>query len=158
MTDFDSGTWGWLEEEEDEGLITFHNEDVEDFSLPDEAEMAQWLQAIIDREGKDLQQLAYIFCSDEYLYNINLEYLQHDTYTDVITFPYAEPPTIEGDIFISVERVRENAQSLEVPFEQELRRVMAHGLLHLCGYSDKTAEDAASMRLKEDEALDAFPN
>lgn len=150
MMDFNE----WIEEEEDDDPISFHLENVE-FELPDEAETSLWLQSIIDREEKQLQQLAYIFCDDEYLHKINLEYLNHDTYTDVITFPYAEPPIIEGDIFISIERVKDNAQGLGVSFEQELRRVMAHGLLHLCGYSDKTPEEAARMRAKEDEALKA---
>lgn len=150
MMDFNE----WIEEEEDDDPISFHLENVE-FELPDEAETSLWLQSIIDREEKQLQQLAYIFCDDEYLHKINLEYLNHDTYTDVITFPYAEPPIIEGDIFISIERVQDNAQGLGASFEQELRRVMAHGLLHLCGYSDKTPEEAARMRAKEDEALEA---
>jgi probable rRNA maturation factor len=150
MMDFNE----WIEEEEDDDPISFHLENVE-FELPNEAETSLWLQSIIDREEKQLQQLAYVFCDDEYLHKINLEYLNHDTYTDVITFPYAEPPIIEGDIFISIERVQDNAQGLGVSFEQELRRVMAHGLLHLCGYSDKTPEEAARMRAKEDEALEA---
>ncbi len=150
MMDFNE----WIEEEEDDDPISFHLENVE-FELPDEAETSLWLQSIIDREEKQLQQLAYIFCDDEYLHKINLEYLNHDTYTDVITFPYAEPPIIEGDIFISIERVKDNAKGLGLSFEQELRRVMAHGLLHLCGYSDKTPEEAARMRAKEDEALEA---
>jgi probable rRNA maturation factor len=150
MMDFNE----WIEEEEDEEPISFHLENVE-FELQNEAETIHWLQSIIAREEKQLQQLAYVFCDDEYLHKINLEYLNHDTYTDVITFPYADPPIIEGDIFISIERVKDNAQELGIAFEQELRRVMAHGLLHLCGYSDKTPEEAARMRSKEDEALEA---
>ena len=108
---------------------------------------------MIEREGCNLTQVCYIFCSDEYLYNLNQEYLNHDTYTDIITFPYSEPPLVEGDIFISIDRVKENASQFGAPFEQELHRVMIHGVLHLCGYSDKSPDEEALMRKKEDEAL-----
>lgn len=147
MMDFEND---WREEEE--FPVSFHTEDI-DFELQNPEAVAQWIQAFLEREGKQLHQLTYIFCSDEYLYEINQEYLGHDTYTDIITFPYAGPPLIEGDLFISVERVQENARNLGLPFEQELRRVMIHGVLHLCGYSDKSPGEAALMRGKEDEAL-----
>lgn len=147
MTGPENGWW-----EEDEQPISFHAEDI-NFELASPEAVAHWIQAVLEREGKQLQQLTYIFCSDEYLYEINLEYLGHDTYTDIITFPYSEPPVIEGDLFISIDRVRENAQALGLPFEQELRRVMIHGVLHLCGYPDKTPEESARMRAKEEEAL-----
>lgn len=85
-----------------------------------------------------LHLLNFIFCSDDYLLRLNVEYLDHDTLTDIITFPYADPPSIHGDIFISIDRVRDNAADFKVTFEQELNRVMAHGVLHLCGYGNET--------------------
>ena len=93
--------------------------------------------------------LSYIFCSDAYLHNINVEYLNHDTLTDIITFPYLSPPEIEGDIFISVDRIRENAQTFQVTFEQELHRVIIHGVLHLCGQGDKTEEEDTQVEAGE---------
>jgi rRNA maturation RNase YbeY len=138
-------------EEEEKGIF-FHEEDI-DFSLPDDPDiLIRWLEDILAQEDKHLHRLTYIFCSDEYLYRLNVDYLQHDTYTDIITFPYGEE-IIEGDLFISIERVRENAATLGVPFEQELRRVMAHGLLHLCGYGDKTPAEQQQMRQKEESCL-----
>lgn len=137
--------------ESDKGIF-FHCEEV-DLVLPDENRLQTWLSHLIASEECTLRQLHFIFCSDEYLHRLNVTYLQHDTLTDVITFPYAEPPEIEGDVFISVERVRDNAAELGVPFEEELHRVMAHGTLHLCGYGDKTESEAARMREKEDAAL-----
>jgi len=132
--------------------IDFHDEDAG--FLPDHLPaLKQWIQQIIDQESCTLQQLTYIFCSDAYLHRINMEYLQHDTYTDIITFPYEKPPLIHSDIFISIERVRDNAQQYGLAFEQELHRVIIHGIFHLCGYPDKTPEEAQVMRQKEDEAL-----
>lgn len=148
--DFSNDWW-----EEEEQAISFNTEDI-DFELAESEAVIQWIQKILQLEEKQLQQLTYIFCSDEYLYEINQEYLSHDTYTDIITFPYTDPPLIEGDIFISIDRVRENARNLSLPFEQELHRVMIHGVLHLCGYPDKTTEEAARMRAMEDEALALF--
>lgn len=139
----------------DEGHISFEVEDI-DFVLPGEQTTAQWIQSIITLENCRLVSLQYIFCSDEYLHGINLEYLNHDTYTDIITFPYAAPPAIHGDLFISVDRIRDNAAQLSLDFEEELRRVMVHGVLHLCGYGDKTPKEANIMRQKEDQALQHF--
>ncbi|HMQ46823.1 MAG TPA: rRNA maturation RNase YbeY [Saprospiraceae bacterium] len=139
-------------EEEDDQPIAFFVEDI-DFDWGDTEKTTRWIEDIIAREKRQLQQLTYIFCSDEYLHQINLEYLQHDDLTDIITFPYSQPPYIEGDIFISIERVKENAATYQTSFEQELRRVMIHGVLHLCGYPDKTEAEAATMRKKEEEAL-----
>ncbi|MEQ8705668.1 MAG: rRNA maturation RNase YbeY [Phaeodactylibacter sp.] len=144
--------WPFDTEAELEAGISFHDEDAR-FLPAYPQKLHSWIENIIKREDCQLQQLTYIFCSDQYLHQINLEYLDHDTYTDIITFPYAEPPLIHSDIFISVERVRENADTLKVPFEQELHRVIIHGLLHLCGYPDKTEAEARQMRAKEDEAL-----
>ena len=141
----------WLLEDE-EPSVSFQNEDVE-FELAQPDVLAEWIKSIIEREGHTLHQACYIFCSDEYLFHLNQEYLNHDTYTDIITFPYTEPPLIEGDVFISVDRVRDNALQFGVPFEQELHRVMIHGILHLCGYPDKSPEEKAHMREKEEEAL-----
>ena len=141
----------WLLEDE-EPSVSFQSEDVE-FELAKPDILTEWIQSIIEREGCTLHQASYIFCSDEYLYNLNQEYLNHDTYTDIITFPYTEPPLIEGDVFISIDRVKDNARQFGVPFEQELHRVMIHGILHLCGYPDKSPEEKAHMREKEEEAL-----
>lgn len=132
--------------------IDFYDEDA-GFLPSQRPTLQQWIRQIIEQESCTLQQLTYIFCSDAYLHRINLEYLQHDTYTDIITFPYEEPPLIHSDIFISVERVRDNAKQYGSAFEQELHRVIIHGVLHLCGYTDKTAQEAQHMRQKEEEAL-----
>lgn len=137
---------------EDPSLIQFFSEDI-DFELPDSGATNDWLLKVIAKEGKRLLGLSFIFCSDEYLYRLNVEYLQHDTYTDVITFPYAEGEEIEGDIFISVERIRENSLTFQSTFERELHRVMVHGVLHLCGYGDKKEEDRFLMREKENEYI-----
>lgn len=137
---------------EENPSIDFSSEEVE-FELKNEQAVAEWLEKIIEQTGNSLRLLNFIFCSDEYLHRLNVEYLDHDTLTDIITFPYAEPPNIEGDIFISIDRVRDNANDFNVTFEQELRRVMAHGVLHLCGYGDKTPDEQATMRQKEEEAL-----
>lgn len=142
----------WPQEDNSSPTIDFHDEDAG--YLPERIPSLQkWILQIVEQESCTLQQLTYVFCSDAYLHRINLEYLQHDTYTDIITFPYCEPPFIHSDIFISIERVRDNAQRLGVPFKQELHRVIIHGVLHLCGYPDKTTAEAHKMRQKEDEAL-----
>jgi len=136
--------------------IYFHEEDVE---LPRGLNdtFVDWINHIIIKEGFDLKELNYIFCSDEYLLHINQQYLEHDYYTDVITFDNSEIETeIEGDIFISIERVKENAKEFNLPFLKELKRVMAHGVLHLCGYGDKSEEEIELMRKKEDEAIKSF--
>lgn len=142
--------------EEPETFVSFYFEDVE-FELPDQQTLVNWLLAIAEAENKPVYELCYIFCSDEYLRQINIEHLQHDYYTDVITFPYTEG-AIHGDIFISSERVADNARSLGLPFLNELHRVMAHALLHLAGYSDKTPEETQMMRKKEDFYLRKSPD
>lgn len=136
--------------------IEFHSEDV-DFE-PQRGDILRfWINETIQHEGQKLgEALNFIFCSDEYLYELNMQYLQHDTYTDVITFPYGTD-LIEGDIFISIERVRENAADLGVSFEQELHRVMIHGVLHLCGLDDLEDEAEAEMREREDFYLARLP-
>ncbi|QIP11825.1 rRNA maturation RNase YbeY [Spirosoma aureum] len=134
-------------------MIRFFNEDVT-YKLPQKQVIRQWLKQQAEREGYAVGDLNYIFCSDEYVLQVNRDYLEHDYYTDIITFDQSEEEgKIEGDIFISVDRVGDNATLLGVPAEQEMRRVLAHGLLHLCGYGDKTDEEEAQMRAKEEEWL-----
>ncbi len=145
--------WVNLPFDEETDQVDFFSEDI-DFEISTPESIASWIKQIITQEAKQLQQLSFIFCNDEYLHKINVEYLDHDTYTDIITFPYAEPPLIKGDLFISIERVKENATKLNVPFEQELFRVIIHGVLHLCGYGDKSEEQKIEMRKKENAALE----
>lgn len=134
--------------------IDFYIENIT-FSLEKEEAIKQWITLVITQENKAWEKLTYILCSDEYLYDINIKYLQHDTYTDIITFPTSKDP-IESDIFVSIDRIRENAKAYNVSFEDELRRVLIHGVLHLCGYRDKTAAEQQQMTQKEDEALDLW--
>ncbi len=130
--------------------IQFITEDIS-FSLKDKTKTRSWLKDTAKQENHKLISLTYIFCSDEYLLNINKEYLNHDYYTDIITFDNStEPAEIMGDIFISVDRVQENAEHYGQPFQTELNRVLVHGLLHLCGYTDKQDAEQAVMRQKED--------
>lgn len=132
--------------------LTFHSEEI-DFELKNAAKIEEWLKKAIKSENWILAELTYIFCSDAYLYQMNVEHLQHDTYTDVITFQYNEE-FVEGDIFISVERTKENAKTFGVTSSHELHRVMVHGLLHLMGYKDKTPADKTLMTEKENEYLE----
>jgi len=137
-------------------MIRFFTEDIQ-FTLSQKGPTRQWLTALAKREAFTVGQLNYIFCSDDYLLEVNRAYLDHDYYTDIITFDNSEEENrLEGDIFISIDRVRDNAQQLNIPEEQELRRVLAHGVLHLCGYGDKTGEEAQVMRRKEEESLTAW--
>ncbi len=134
-------------------MIRFFNEDVP-YKLPQKQATRQWLKQQAEREEFTVGDLNYIFCSDEHILQVNRDYLQHDYYTDIITFDQSEENgKIEGDIFISVDRVADNARQLGIPAEQEMRRVLAHGLLHLCGYGDKTNEEEIQMRAKEEEWL-----
>lgn len=135
-------------------MISFNYET--DFELQNEALYQDWLTRIIISEGKKEGEVNYIFCDDEYLLQINIQYLDHDTLTDIISFDYTVGNEINGDIFISVERVIENAADYGVQFEEELKRVMAHGILHYCGYKDKSDEDEQLMRQKEDEKIALF--
>jgi probable rRNA maturation factor len=116
----------------------------------------KWLEEIILSEEKKLGEINYIFCDDEYLLKINQDYLQHDYYTDIITFDYVKGKTISGEIFVSLQRISDNASTLCKNYEEELKRVLAHGILHLCGYKDKTEKEEKEMRRKEDQYLDAF--
>jgi probable rRNA maturation factor len=135
--------------------VSFHFEDVS-FELPDEAGLTDWLVSVAAAESKPFDELHFIFCSDEYLRQINVEYLDHDYYTDVITFPYSED-RIHGDVFISSERVADNARTNGVSFNHELGRVMVHSVLHLAGFGDKSPEEQTVMRAKENLYLSRFP-
>jgi probable rRNA maturation factor len=127
-----------------------------DFRLDDEIAFTEWIDRVIESEGKTTGEIAYIFCDDAYLLEINQQYLNHDDLTDIISFDYTEDTIINGDIFISVERVKDNADDLNVVFDEELKRVIIHGVLHYCGYKDKTEKDAILMRSKEDEKIKMF--
>lgn len=135
-------------------MILFNS--LNDFTLRQKLLYKRWLSRLAASEGYKIGDINYIFCDDEYLLGINQQYLQHDTYTDIITFDYVEGKVLSGDIYISTERVRENARIYHVDFENELKRVLSHGVLHLCGYKDKTETDAAQMREKENFAISLF--
>jgi probable rRNA maturation factor len=133
--------------------VNFFSQDIS-FILPKPRKISSWIKGVIKSEGHTLGALNFIFCSDEHLLEINRQYLKHKTYTDIITFDTSEhDSTIEGDIFVSIERVKENALKLKIPFQDEFHRVIIHGVLHLLGYSDKTASQIKEMRKKEDAYL-----
>lgn len=134
--------------------INFYSEN--DFILEDQVKYEKWIEAVIASEAKKLEELSYIFCDDDYLLNLNEEFLKHDTYTDIITFDYSVGKILQGDIYISTERVKENSNDFNVSFHEELRRVIIHGVLHLCGYKDKTTEQSLLMRQKEEEKMQLF--
>jgi probable rRNA maturation factor len=135
-------------------MINFNYET--DFSLENEEAIAIWLTNVITSENKKEGEINYIFCDDEYLHKINLEYLNHDTLTDIISFDYTMGNELSGDIFVSIERVKDNAKDFNVVFEEELKRVLVHGVLHYCGYKDKGEADELLMRCKEDEKIALF--
>ena len=120
------------------------------FSLPDESRLCNWIINVISEEGYILDEINYIFCDDAFLLKLNIEYLNHDTLTDIISFDNSIGKIIQGDIFISVERVADNAKDFNVSSEEELHRVMVHGVLHYCGYKDKSESESKLMRQKED--------
>jgi len=120
------------------------------FSLEDEAKITNWVTFVLDQEEKELGEINYIFCDDDYLHEINIKVLKHNTLTDIISFDYTIGDVVSGDIYISYERVKENAEKLELDFREELHRVMIHGILHYCGYQDKEDKDKLTMRSKED--------
>ena len=134
--------------------ILFFTEEI-DFKLSQEEKILNWIHQIISTENAEVALLNYIFGSDEYILEINKEYLNHDYYTDIITFPLSQSP-IESDIFISIDRVKDNAASFSKSFKSELLRVIAHGLLHLIGYNDKSEEEQQIMRAKENEYIELF--
>lgn len=137
-----------------EEKINFFSEN--DFQIGNLDSHIFWLNKIITSEGKVAGEINFIFCNDEYLHKINLQYLNHDTLTDIISFDSSEGNELTGDIFISTERVAENAREFKVEFPEELRRVLAHGILHFCGYKDKTESQAEEMRQKEEEKIAMF--
>jgi probable rRNA maturation factor len=124
--------------------------------IPSKKKLRIWLSSIASSEKRKIKNLAYNFCSDEELLHINLQFLKHNTYTDIITFDYSEKDFISGEIFISIERVKENAAKEKTLFEEELIRVIAHGLLHLSGYKDKSTAHKKTMRIAENKAIKAF--
>lgn len=136
--------------------VNFFTEDIK-FNLPNKPKRKVWLNNLARTEGFKIAELSYIFCSDEYLHKMNLDYLDHDTLTDIITFDNSEEEgIIEGDIFISVDRVRDNAKQLSLTEEIELSRVISHGIFHLMGYKDKTKTQTLEMRGKEEFAIELF--
>ena len=135
-------------------MISFNYET--DFELSDETAISDWLSQVILSESKKEGDINYIFCDDEYLHKINVEYLNHDTLTDIISFDYSVGNELHGDIFVSVERVMDNAKDFEVSFDEELKRVLVHGILHYAGYKDKSEEDELKMRQKEEEKIAMF--
>jgi probable rRNA maturation factor len=137
-------------------MILFHFETK--FKLANKLIYKKWILNFSNQLEKKVGEINYIFCSDDYLLDLNLKYLKHDTLTDIITFDYSEGTIINGDIFISIERVRENSQKFQSDFDFELKRVIAHGILHLIGFKDKKKEDKAIMRQKEEWALSLFNN
>mgnify|MGYP001818089882 CR=1 FL=1 len=137
-------------------MIRFNYEN--EFKLNDESRIEHWILKVIELEGFTVNEVNYVFCSDSYLHNLNLQYLNHDTLTDVISFDYSIGKNLQGDIYISTDRVRENALNFEVDFSNELCRVMVHGILHYCGYNDKTQSESDIMRQKEDLYLDLLVN
>ena len=137
-----------------EEIINFYSEN--DFKLKEEVLYEKWLTRVISSEEKKTGEISFVFCDDEYLHKMNLEYLDHDTFTDIISFDGTVGNILGGDIFISTERVADNAEVFEVPFKEELKRVMVHGVLHFCGYKDKTPEEKKLMRAKEEEKMKMF--
>lgn len=135
-------------------MINFNYET--DFNLDNEEAIASWLSNVIVSEKKKEGDINYIFCDDEYLHKINVEYLDHDTLTDIISFDYSMGNELHGDVFVSVERVKDNASDFNVSFEEELKRVLVHGILHYCGYKDKGEAEELLMRSKEDEKIAMF--
>jgi probable rRNA maturation factor len=135
-------------------MISFNYEI--DFEIENELQYSDWISSVIVSENKSEGEINYIFCNDEYLLDLNIKHLNHDTLTDIISFDYSLGNEIHGDIYISIERVQENAADYNVTFNEELNRVMVHGILHYCGYKDKNDSDEAIMRSKEDEKIKMF--
>jgi len=132
-------------------VITFNSET--SFTLKNQKKLADWISNVVLSEDFEVGEINYIFCDDVYLHKINQEFLNHDTFTDIISFDYTLAKEVGGDIFISIERVLENAEKFDEVFENELHRVMIHGILHFMGYKDKTKKEKTLMRTKEDEKI-----
>jgi rRNA maturation RNase YbeY len=135
--------------------VLFQNQEIQ-FKLSDKIKIKSWIKTIVELEKKILGQINFVFTSDAELVKTNIEFLNHNTYTDIITFDYCEGKLINGDIIISIERVKENAQKFKVDFDSEVKRVIIHGVLHLCGYKDKSTKDTEVMKGKENWALKKF--
>ena len=135
--------------------ILFHHEDVKPLKIQRQL-LKNWIKSVILSEEKKIGNINYVFCSDEYLLEVNKQYLDHDYYTDIITFDYVEANVISGDIFVSVDRVKDNASQFGVSFDVELRRILVHGVLHLIGFPDKKPEEKKLMTSKEDQYLAIF--
>ena len=138
-------------------MVSYFNEDIR-FPFKEKRLTSRWLKFVAESEAKRLGDISVIFCSDNYILDVNIKYLNHDYYTDIITFDYCEGNKLSGDLFISVDSVRENAAFYGTEFADELNRVIVHGLLHLIGYDDHTEEDIAVMRAKENYYLSQRPN
>ena len=134
-------------------MIAYYTEDVKMPTFP-KRKMNAWIKSVANKYKKNVGEIAYIFCSNKKILEVNKQYLQHDYYTDIITFDYCERDVLNGDIFISIETVSSNAERFRVSFEEELRRILIHGILHLCGQDDKTPALRAEMTKKETEALE----
>lgn len=135
-------------------MVHFFFENTDEIAIPTLTK--DWVEQIILSENKKPGEISYIFCDDEHLLQVNRDFLQHDYYTDVITFDYVKGKTISADIFVSLPRISENAKTLSKDFNSEFLRVLAHGILHLCGYKDKSDEEISEMRKKEDHYLSIF--
>jgi|TARA_R110002020_G_scaffold30237_1_gene95215 rRNA maturation RNase YbeY len=134
-------------------MIEFYSEN--DFELDHQVAVAQWITTIIEVNGFELGDITYVFCDDDYLHKLNVQFLQHDTLTDIITFDNSLGSQIHAEIYISTERVTDNAKQFNTSFGDELHRVMIHGILHCCGLKDKSDQEAQAMRTAEDKALEA---
>ena len=132
-------------------MITFNYQTA--FVLKNESQTSDWIQKIIDSEGFQTGDINYVFCDDNYLNTMNVEFLNHNTYTDIISFDYSQGKELHGEIYISIQRVVENAKEFHTTFENELHRVIVHGILHFMGYKDKTTEEKKAMRIKENNSL-----
>lgn len=137
-------------------MIQFNYEN--DFLLKDEKVISDWILKVLSLEGFIAEEISFIFCDDEYLHKLNVQYLNHDTLTDIISFDNSLGDTVSGDIFISTERVAENAKIYHVTFQEELHRVIIHGILHFMGYKDKTEKESMKMRQKENDSLNILKN
>lgn len=133
-------------------MINFYSEN--DFEINNQEQLIKWIVAVVESEGFNLGDVNFIFCNDDYLHKINVEFLNHDTLTDVISFDYSVGKVLQGDIYISTERVADNAKDYRVSFDNEIKRVMIHGILHYCGYQDKTTVQTDLMRSKENHYLE----
>ena len=135
--------------------VSFHTQDIE-FEVPNPRKTRKWILGIIRNEKRELAGIHYLFCSDNFLLSLNQKFLKHKSYTDILTFDYSKKGVLSADIYISIDRIKENSLKFKKTFEQELRRVMIHGVLHLLGYSDKTTGEKSAMRKREEACLSLY--